>query len=380
MTIRALNVLLALLLLIPAPLAAGTSTRISTSRKIVTFRSEQRVQTVIVEQAGKVVQAVPEQHIVAAELSDAASTSLAERDDVVSVIDDPVIRVASHTRGQQLPWGIDRVDADRVWPTTTGSGSTIAIVDTGIDLDHPDLAGAIVGSANIIRSDRTADDDSGHGTHVAGIAAARNNSIGAVGMSPGASLLAVKVLDRRGNGYLSDIIAGIEWAVDHGAQIINLSLGTSVDFPLFHDAVRSAVDRGVTVVAAAGNSGGAVLYPAAYSEVIAVGMTDDRDRIHRASSRGPELDLVAPGDDVYSTYKGGRYTNMTGTSMATPHVSGAVALLLTRPARCDQNGDSRCSPSEVQSTLQSTASDLLTPGRDDTSGNGLLNAARLFGL
>ncbi|MBI4032460.1 S8 family peptidase [Candidatus Berkelbacteria bacterium] len=380
MTKQTLGLALTLALIVPAPLAAGTSVSIHTSRKIVTFRSEQQHTATIVAQAGEVVQTLDEHHGVAARLSDAAVSALEERSDVVSVVDDPVIRVTSHTRGQQLPWGIDRVDADRVWSTTAGTGSVVAIVDTGIDLDHPDLVGTIAGSTNIIRADRSADDDSGHGTHVAGIVAARNNTIGVVGVAPSASLLAVKVLDRRGAGYLSDIVAGIDWAADHGADVINLSLGTSVDFPLFHDAISTAVDQGVVIVAASGNSGGSVLYPAAYDGVIAVGATDDTDEVQRWSSRGAELDLVAPGEDIYSTYKGGRYRDMTGTSMAAPHVSGAAALLIAQPSRCDTSGDSQCSPAEVKSALQAAASDLLTSGWDSTSGYGFLNVARLFGL
>lgn len=371
--------LLLLGLLLPQGALAVTSTSTATTtRKIVTFRSQQHHSTVVVEQLGDVVHEFQDEPVVAAELSVDAAEVLAKRADVVSVVDDPIVTVAA--RAQEVPWGVTRMGADRVRALTAGAGSIVAIVDTGIDLDHPDLIGAVRSSVNLVSPGRTADDDNGHGTHVAGIVAARDNAVGVVGVAPASSLLIAKALDRRGSGYLSDIVAGITWAANNGAQVINLSLGTSVDLPLLHDAVRDATNRGITVVAAAGNSGGPVLYPAAYSEVIAVGMTDDRDRIHRASSRGSALDLVAPGDDIYSTYKGDRYRKMTGTSMAAPHVAGAVALLLAQPARCDSTGDGRCNAVEVQATLQSKTTDLLAPGWDSTSGAGLVNVARLFGL
>lgn len=277
---------------------------------------------------------------------------------------------------QSLPWGVRRVGADLVWGVTAGSAVKVAVVDTGIELSHPDLSGNIKGGYNAIDSWKSANDDNGHGTHVAGIIAAANNAIGVIGVGPAANLYAVKVLSRTGSGYLSDVIEGLDWAVANGMQVVNMSLGSSSDVQSFRDAVRRVYDAGVTMVAAAGNSGGAVNYPAAYPEVIAVSATDSGDALASWSSRGSEVDLAAPGVEIFSTYKGQTYRALSGTSMASPHVAGAVALLLSRPAKCDVNLDGACSPAEAQSRLEATANDLGVAGKDALYGAGLLNVAR----
>lgn len=277
-----------------------------------------------------------------------------------------------------MPWGISKIQANVVWPTTAGQGVKVAILDTGINLSHPDLAANIVGGYNAISNLKSANDDNGHGSHVAGIIAAVDNEIGVIGVSHGVSLLAVKVLDRRGSGYVSDIIEGLDWAAAQGARVVNMSLGTSSDIVSFHEAVIRTVQAGVTVVAAAGNNyGGAVDYPGAYPEVISVSATDSSDNFASFSSAGPAVDLAAPGAGIYSTYKDGAYKTLSGTSMATPHVVGAAALLLGRPVGAnDLNGDDVWNPNEVQNRLEATADDLGTAGKDNFFGAGLVNAAR----
>lgn len=275
---------------------------------------------------------------------------------------------------QVLPWGISRIRANQAWTYTTGNGIKVGIIDTGIQLNHPDLVANIKGGYNAINSRKSADDDNGHGTHVAGTVAAVNNSIGVVGASHQSWLYAIKVLNVNGSGYLSDVIEGIEWAISHNLQVINLSLGTSSNVQSFHDAIIAAKNAGIVVVAAAGNNGGAVLYPAAYPEAIAVSATDQNNVIASWSNRGPEIDLAAPGVSIYSTYKKSSYATMSGTSMATPHVSGSAALLLARPQACDTNNDGKCSPDEVQIRLQNTALDLGESGFDPLYGWGLVDA------
>jgi subtilisin family serine protease len=274
---------------------------------------------------------------------------------------------------QVLPWGIDRVDAELVWGTTVGAAVKLGVIDTGIELAHPDLAAGIKGGYNAIDNSKSANDDNGHGTHVAGIVGALNNSIGVVGIGPAIDLYAIKVLDRRGSGYLSDVIEGLNWAVSNGMQVVNMSLGSSSNVQSFADAVAAAKAAGLTMVAAAGNSGGAVSYPAAYPEVIAVSATDSNDVLASFSSRGPEVDLAAPGVSIYSAYKGKTYKTLNGTSMAAPHVAGAAALLLSVPAKCDLDLSGFCSPDEVQARLESAAIDLGAVGRDDLYGAGLLD-------
>ncbi len=265
---------------------------------------------------------------------------------------------------QTLPWGIDRIDAELAWPDSTGNGIRIGIVDTGIDIDHPDLVNNLAGGVNFIRGRNDFNDDNGHGTHVAGIAAAVSNDIGVVGVANQARLYGVKVLNGAGNGRISDIIAGLEWCLNNDMDVVNMSLGASTGSTAFHDAVIVLYDAGIIQVAASGNDGGAVLYPAAWPEVIAVAATDSGDNVMSWSNSGPEVDLAAPGVAVNSTYRGGGYKELAGTSMATPHVAGTVALILqNQPAYSFE---------EVLSVLTSTADDLGFPAIKQ--GAGLVDA------
>lgn len=274
-----------------------------------------------------------------------------------------------------LPWGVDRIDAEKVWGITTGDPIKVAVLDTGIDIYHPDLRANLKGGVNTINSRKSYNDDNGHGTHVAGIIGAIDNTIGVVGVGPKIDLYAVKALDRNGSGYLSDIIEGLDWAIANNIQVINMSLGTTADIQSFKEAVQRVNVAGITQVAAAGNDGKAVNYPAAYSEVIAVSATDANDVIASWSSFGPEVDLAAPGVSIYSTYKGQTYKTLSGTSMASPHVAGAAALVLTTSIGAwDLDGDSIWDPAEVQNKLEQTAEDLGAAGRDDLYGFGLVDA------
>lgn len=270
---------------------------------------------------------------------------------------------------QTVPWGVSRIHADQSWGTSTGTGVKVAVVDTGIDLSHPDLAANVKGGYNAIQSAKSYNDDNGHGTHVAGTIAALNNTIGVVGAGYTINLYAVKVLDRTGSGWLSDIIEGLNWCVTNGMKVASMSLGSSSDNQSFHDAVTAACNAGVTLVAAAGNSsGGAVSYPARYPEVIAVTASDSQDHLAYFSSVGPEVDLIAPGVDVPSTYKGGGYKTLSGTSMACPHVSGAAALKLAVAPLL--------TPADVAAALKATATPL--PGLSASQqGSGLVDALKV---
>ncbi|MFH1050983.1 MAG: S8 family peptidase [bacterium] len=253
---------------------------------------------------------------------------------------------------ETLPWGVDRIDAEQV----SGGGGTgtviikVGIVDTGIDRNHPDLAANLVGGINIISPTKTYEDDNGHGTHVAGTVAAVDNEIGVIGVAPHVAIYAVKVLDRRGNGYLSDIISGLQWCVNNGIQVINMSLSATVDVQSFHDAVTATYNAGIVMVCAAGNSGSVVEYPAKYSETIAVSATDINDAFAYFSNYGPEIAVAAPGVNVYSTYKGDTYKYLNGTSMASPHVAGVAALVLARY--------NSLTPAQVKAHIQATAENI----------------------
>lgn len=285
-------------------------------------------------------------------------------------------RARSISPSQVLPWGIDRINAELVWHGgNTADPIKVGVIDTGISKSHPDLKTNIKGGVNIINPLKSWDDDNGHGSHVAGIIAALNNSVGVVGTGPASDLYAVKVLDRNGSGFLSNVISGIQWSVAHGMKVVNMSLGTSFDIQSMRDAVKAAHDAGVVVVAAAGNSGGSVIFPAAYPEAIAVSATDQNNQLASFSSRGPEIDLAAPGVNILSTYKGTNYAILSGTSMATPHVTGSAALVLNTPVGVyDANGNGAWDPGEVQKKLEDRATDLGSAGFDNLYGYGLVNA------
>jgi len=284
---------------------------------------------------------------------------------------------------QVLPWGVDRIDADNVWSFNTGSDIAIAIVDTGIDYNHPDLAANYLIGESFV--DYTSDpmDDNGHGTHCAGIAAALNNNIGVVGVAPDADLIAAKVLDQNGGAYLSWIADGINWAANNSADVISLSIGYDQHVQSWKDACDYAYyTKGCVVVAAAGNSGNPpgrgdnVEYPARYASVIAVSATDSSDKRARWSSTGPDVELAAPGVDIYSTLWDDTYGYKSGTSMSCPHVSGVAALVLAGdidPAY-DSDNDGVWDNNEVRSKMDDTAEDLGDPGKDKHYGYGLVDA------
>jgi len=300
---------------------------------------------------------------------------------------------------QGMPWGVDRIDADLAWGTVVGANIGIAIIDTGIDKDHPDLSANLAGGRNftgkirgrVRKVDPDAwDDDSGHGSHVAGIASALNNDIGSVGVAPAASLFGVKVLDESGSGYLSDVVDGIYWAAGNElVSVINLSLGIEkeildqypADKQLLKDAVDYAYNQGVIVVGAAGNEGNSagtgdnVIYPARFDSVIAVAATGSNDQRASFSSTGPSVELAGPGVDIYSTWYKGLYNTIPGTSMASPHVAGAAALVVANIANLgDLDGDGWVNQVDVRLKLRETADDLGTVGNDELFGYGLVDA------
>jgi len=255
-------------------------------------------------------------------------------------------------------WGMTKVEAPGAWGVTTGtSGVKIAILDTGIDQDHEDLASKIVDNQNFTGSS-SFDDLYGHGTHVAGIAAAiTNNATGVAGMGWSSSLMNVKVLDDSGSGYYSWIANGIIWAADHGAKVINMSLGGRSASKTLENAVNYAWSKGVVLVAAAGNNGSSARsYPAYYQNCIAVAATDSNDKKASWSNYGSWVDVAAPGVNIFSTLtnhpsvlsSSAGYGYLSGTSMATPHVAGLAALVWATPygtsnssvrARIEKNAD-----------------------------------------
>jgi len=274
-----------------------------------------------------------------------------------------------HTLDAELDnsWGVKHIGAGTVHESDNkGSGVKVAILDSGIDYTHSDLDDNYIGGYDFVNTDEDPMDDHGHGTHCAGIVAAKDNGEGVVGVAPEADLYAVKVLNSGGSGYLSDVVAGIQWSVDKGTDVISMSLGSDFRSIPLKKACDNAYSSGVLLVAAAGNDGyspgkGNVGYPARYDSVIAVAATDISNTRASFSSTGPDVELAAPGVSVKSTYPGEEYAIKSGTSMACPHVAGTAALAIFA------GGD-------VRQRLQDTADDLGDEGRDNLYGYGLVDA------
>src|SRR3954469_19462379 len=248
---------------------------------------------------------------------------------------------ADPLRAQQ--WALDMINADAAHSSSTGSGTVVAVIDTGVLASHEDLAGQLVAGHDFIQDDGTPQDENGHGTHVSGIvAAAANNGKGIEGVAPGARVMPIRVLDASGSGDADTVAKGIDWAVDHGASVINLSLGGDAVTTIiggddkYTASVQRALNKGGVVAAAAGNDTAPFCeQPAVSGPLLCVGAVDSRKMRSFYSSSG---DIMAPGgsatlggsdEDILSTYNDGKYETIAGTSQATPHVAGVAALLVS---------------------------------------------------
>ncbi len=233
---------------------------------------------------------------------------------------------------ERLGWAGKRLRLPLVWRLTEGEGVKVAVLDTGIDRDHPDLAEAVEEVRDF--TGEGVEDGNGHGTHVAGIVAARRNGRGFAGVAPRCRLLVGKVLRDAGGGTHAWIAAGIDWAVERGADIISMSLGSAHDSPELFGAVHRALAAGRILICAAGNDGAlfanGIGYPGRYGSVITVAAHDRNGNPAGFSSRGGEIDVMAPGERIWSTWKDGGYAELSGTSMATPFVAGLAALVLAK--------------------------------------------------
>lgn len=229
----------------------------------------------------------------------------------------------------RVPWSASRLQLPQAWAATMGKGARVAVLDSGVDCSHPDLAPNCAGGYNAFNPKAAPDDDHGHGTHVAGIIAGARNGSGMAGMAPGATILPVKVLNSSGSSKTSDVLSGLDWTTRQKPHIINMSLGMSKYSEALGKAVKAARKAGILVVCAAGNDSGPVNYPAAFEDVVAVTSMDFANKIAKSSSRGPEIDFTAPGVRIYSAFPGGSFKLMSGTSQAAPHVSGLAALAVS---------------------------------------------------
>ena len=353
-------------------------------RYIITFKNGKSKENFIKDRNknNKVKKNFGKQAALAAILTDAEVAELSANSEILYIEPDSAVEMLSvgkpdktdkavknmEKHGQNVPWGIASIGAASTLHKYDGKKVKVAVFDTGIS-NHEDLT--ISGGVSFVDYTDSYSDDNGHGTHVAGTIAANNNKIGVVGVAPDAEIYAVKILDNSGKGSYSGIISALEWAIDNDIEIINMSLGSSQFSSVLHDAVKQAVDAGIIIVAAAGNQGegeDTVLYPAKYPEVVAVGALTEQYKAAAFSSRGLGLNIVAPGLSVLSTLNDGDYAAMSGTSMAAPHVSGALAALKSK--------NKKLGSVELINRIYETATPL---GDYSTYGCGFLNFAYAAG-
>ena len=261
-----------------------------------------------------------------------------------------------------IPWGVERVRAPYVWDKSKGSGIKVAILDSGV-ADHPDLN--LAEKISLIDSDGGSPDDFfGHGTMVAGVIGAQENEFGIVGVAPEAELYSIKVINESG-GFLSDILDGIDWAIENDMDIVSMSFGSPVDSSVFEIKLAEAYNSGIVLFASSGNDGGDILFPAKYTSVVAVGNIDSNNEVPFGNT-GPSQELVAPGTEILTTFLDNSYVIASGTSFSAPHAVGVATLIL---------GDEKKDPSSLRNKLQEDALDLGIDGKDETFGYGLVQAS-----
>ncbi|WP_438351653.1 S8 family peptidase [Paenibacillus sp. FA6] len=262
-------------------------------------------------------------------------------------------------------WNLPAIETNKAWDLSKGSADVIiAVVDTGVDLAHPDLKGNLVDGYNVVDPSKPPTDDVGHGTHVSGIiGAVVNNNEGVAGISWYNKVMPVKALDSSGAGTTYSVAEGIIWAADHGAKVINMSLGNYADSEFLHDAIKYAYNRDIVIVAATGNDNTERPgYPAAYPEVFSVSATDSDMKRASFSNYGDYIDVVAPGTSIASTYLDNQYAALSGTSMASPHVAALAGLIRSRNPNLNNE--------EVMDLMRESVVDLGDKGRDKYFGYG----------
>lgn len=337
-------------------------------RFIVIYRGS--IDDVIQDAAGVIINEAENIRMATAYLPLEEINKIKQHQNVMSVEVDQVVEI----KQQKTTWGYEKILVPRSLQSgLTGKGIKIAIIDTGIS-PHNDLS--ISGGASFVGYTDSYSDDNGHGTHVAGIIGAKNNTIGILGVAPNSDIYALKSLDYDGEGFLSDIISAIDWSITNKIDVINLSLGMQSHSLALKMAVDKAYNNNILIVGAGGNegntegSGDTVFYPARYDSVIAVAATDELNQRAPFSATGPAIEISAPGSAIFSTYLDNKYVNMSGTSMATPFVTGTLALL--------KQANPTLPATQLRQLLQKTLVDLGNTGKDDWFGYGFVQSPPAF--
>ncbi len=406
--LRILSTLFILILLIAPMISSASSTLYTSSDKVrILVRYDPREFNIrdIEFYGASIIHRLSIAPVLIVEISQHSIPLLYRIKGIIHISLDQEVRIHSDT----VPWGVSYVGAPNAWDVTSGQIDVngdgdgeieVAVIDTGVDYDHPDLDNNIAWCVATLNGEVTSNcyDGNGHGTHVIGTVAAELNGGGVVGVAPETEIYAIKALNDQGSGYISDIVMAIDLAVkgpdgvvdadgdgvivgdpdDDAPEVISMSLGGSSDVTELHDAIIAAYNWGITIVAAAGNEGAdSPDYPAAYPEVIAVGAIDSNEEVPDWSNRYPEV--VAPGVDILSTYPDDTYAYLSGTSMATPHVSATVALIQAArlanglpplPPGTEDDMDT----STIRGILHVTAKDLGSSGYDYLYGYGAIQA------
>jgi subtilisin len=366
-----LVMILALLVGFSSPLSLGNATEDSTEKYLVMFDgpANQGLLNAFGVSDENILQEFDILPVVHVELTSNQANGLKNHPQIEHV----EVNASVEALGETVPWGVPHVQGtDAHDQGHTGSGVNVAILDTGIDNTHEDLAANVKGGHSVFIDEDNKDpffDGSGHGTHVAGSVGAIHNDVGVLGVAHQVNLYAVKVLNNAGSGSLAGIAEGIQWSIENDMDIINMSLGGSSSSSILEEFSNLANDEGILLIAAAGNSGNrggnndTVGYPAKYESVIAVAAIDENNNRATFSSTGPAVELSAPGVNVLSTVPGNNYDSYNGTSMASPYVAGVAALIL--------GADSSLTNVELRQLLQDTAIDL---GNSNQYGYGLVQA------
>ena len=347
---------------------------------LVSFAKGKYDPSLIDAAGGRVVQEFSDMGMLLAIVRPATLSSLEQSPAVEFVESDRQFEIAD-TSEYSESWALRDIGVEPAHSKEyTGKGIKVALLDTGIDYTHHELEPSYRGGYDFVNDDSDPMDDNGHGTHVAGILAAARDGKGVVGVAPDAEIYAIKVSDAKGKGSFSGLVKGINWSIENGMDVVSMSITGQGGSRALAKAVDIAYNKhGLVMVAAVGNGGkGDVLYPAAYENVIGVGSVTEDNTKSSFSRIGSEVELVAPGSGIKSTAIGEKYRLSSGTSMATPYVTGAIALLLGSDERAWNkaamaNGDGKWTNDEIRQVLRETAIDLGEDGKDDSFGYGLLN-------